>query len=141
MSLRQGFKAFSAKRRRTVSRERLVCSVSLTSSSANSSSVQRARPAGGVEQAVATSRASSLPESLRFIPGRGSSVSAASRLPSTKRRFVRYTVDPPTPTFLAISSSPAPASAASSICARLSLRAALGLAEFNPVAYIHPRLH
>jgi hypothetical protein len=43
-------------------------------------------------------------------------------LPSTKRRLVRYTVEPPTPTLLAISSSLAPASAASKICARLSLR-------------------
>jgi hypothetical protein len=32
--------------------------------------VQRARPAGGLEQAVATSRASSLPASLRSAPGR-----------------------------------------------------------------------
>jgi len=52
MSLRQGFKSFSAKRRRTVSREMLVCSVRRTSSPAKSSSVQRARPAGGLEQAV-----------------------------------------------------------------------------------------
>ena len=58
-------------------------------SPANSSSVQRARPCGGLEQAVATSRASSLPESLRLAPGRGSSLSAASRLPSTKRCLVR----------------------------------------------------
>ncbi|MGZ9111565.1 MAG: hypothetical protein ACXW3X_10875, partial [Rhodoplanes sp.] len=36
---------FSAKRRRTVSREMLSCSVSLTIAPANSSSVQRARPA------------------------------------------------------------------------------------------------
>src|SRR5215831_11203372 len=124
MSLRQGLRSFSAKRRRTVSRETPSCSVSLTSSPANSSSVQRQRPAGGLEQAVATSRASSLPESLRPAPGRGCSLSAASRLPSTKRCLVRYTVEPPTPTLLAISSSLAPASAASKICARLSLRAA-----------------
>ena len=38
--------------------------------------------------------------------------------------MVRYTVEPPTPTLAAISSSPTPASAASRICARLSLRAA-----------------
>src|SRR3979409_1820340 len=86
------------------------------------------RPAGatpgGLAQAVATNRASSLPVSLRSAPGRGSSLSARSRLPSTKRRLVRYTVEPPTPTLLAISSSPPPASAASKICARLSLRAA-----------------
>src|SRR5215470_12008464 len=53
MSLRQGLSWFSAKRRRTVSREMLSCSVSLTSSSAKSSSVHRARPSGGLEQAVA----------------------------------------------------------------------------------------
>src|ERR1700732_702714 len=88
----------------------------------SSSSVQRARPSGGLVQAVATSKASSLPVSLRFAPGRGSSLSARSKLPSTKRRLVRYTVEPPTPTLLAISSSLAPASAASKICARLSLR-------------------
>jgi len=64
------------------------------------------------------------PESLRPAPGRGSSLSAASRLPNTKRRLVRYTVDPPTPTLTAIASSLTPASAASKICARLSLRAA-----------------
>src|SRR5271167_2521295 len=124
MSLRHGLRWFSARRRRTVSRERLPCSVSLTSSSANSSRVQRARPSGGFEQAVATSRASSLPESLRSAPGRGSSLSASSRLPSTKRRLVRYTVDPPTETLAAIASSPIPASAANKICARLILRAA-----------------
>src|SRR4051812_1627548 len=89
---------------------------------ASRSRVQRARPSGGLAQAVATSRASSLTVSLRFAPGRGSSLSARSRLPSTKRRLIRYAVEPPTPTLLAISSSPAPASAASKICARLSLR-------------------
>src|SRR5262249_52612791 len=68
--------------------------------------------------------ASSLPESLRSAPGRGSSLSAASKLSSTKRRLVRYTVEPPTPTLVAICSSPTPASAANRICARFSLRAA-----------------
>jgi DNA polymerase III epsilon subunit-like protein len=85
---------------------------------------KRARPLGGFAQAVATSKASSLPESLRSAPGRGSSFSARSRLPSTKRRLVRYTVEPPTATARAISSSLRPASAASNIWARLSLRAA-----------------
>src|SRR6516165_9086945 len=122
MSLRQGLRSFSARRRRTVSRDRLLCSVSLTSAPASRSSVQRARPFGGAAQAVATSRASSLPVSLRSAPGRCSSLSARSRLPSTKRRLVRYTVEPLTPTPMAISSSPAPASAASKIWARLSLR-------------------
>ena len=98
--------------------------MSRTISPARSSSVQRAPTAGGLEQAVATSSASSLPDSLRAAPGRGSSLSAGSRLPSTKRRLVRYTVEPPTATLSAIASSLTPASAASRICARLSLRAA-----------------
>src|ERR1035437_7931306 len=112
ISLRHGLRSFSARRRRTVSRDMLSCSVSLTIAPANSSSVQRARPSGALEQAVATRRASSLPESLRPAPGRGSSLSAPSRLPSTKRRLVRYTVEPPTPTLVAMSSSLVPASAA-----------------------------
>src|SRR6202451_3221226 len=124
ISLRQGLRPFSASRRRTVSPDRLSCPVSLTMASAKISTAQRARPSGGFPQAVATSKASSLPVSLRSAPGRGSSLSARSRLPSTKRRLVRYTVEPPTPTLLAISSSLQPASAASNIWARLSLRAA-----------------
>src|SRR5271169_1942393 len=84
MSLRQGFKSFSAKRRRTVSRETLWCVVSRASSPAKSSKVQRERPAGGLEQAVATSKASSLPVSLRRAPGRGSSLSAAARFAEHK---------------------------------------------------------
>ena len=123
MSFCQGLRSFSARRRRTVSRDRLSCSVSLTISPASSSSVQRARPAGGLEQAVATSSASSLPVSLRSAPGRGSSLSAAPDcLPRSAawcgRRSSRR---PPTPA--AISSSLTPASAASRIWARLSLRA------------------
>src|SRR3979490_2134254 len=53
ISLRHGLRSFSARRRRTVSRDTLSCAVSLTNSSASSSSVQRARPAGGLEHAVA----------------------------------------------------------------------------------------
>src|SRR3954466_4816119 len=68
---RQGLSSFSAKRRRTVSRETLSCSVRRTISPASSSMVQRARPAGGREQAVATSSASSWPVSLRAAPGAG----------------------------------------------------------------------
>src|SRR5664279_465505 len=153
ISLRQGLRPFSASRRRTVSCDRLSCPVSLTMASASSSSVQRARPLGGFAQAVATSKASSLPESLRSAPGRGSSLSARSRLPSTKRRLVRYTVEPPTATARAISSSLRPASAASNIWARLSFAGgpfafaqhrgeftAFGLAQFDPITYIHPDL-
>src|SRR5712691_10084744 len=124
MSLRHGLRPFSARRRRTVSCDRLSWSVSLTIASASSVSVQRLRPAGGLAHAVATSRASSLPVSLRSAPGRGSSVSARSRLPSTKRRLVRPTVERLTLTVRAISSSRPPPSTASKICARLSLRAA-----------------
>ena len=111
-------------RRRTVSPDRLSSMVSLTIASASSVSVQRLRPAGGLAHAVATSRASSLPVSLRSAPGRGSSLKARSRLPSTKRRLVRPTVDRLTRTVRTISASQLPASAASKICARLSLRAA-----------------
>src|SRR5215469_12905726 len=50
ISLCQGLRWFSAKRRRTVSRDRLLCSVSLTIAPASSSSVQRARPSGGLVQ-------------------------------------------------------------------------------------------
>src|SRR5207249_10312293 len=71
MSLRQGLRPFSARRRRTVSCDRLLCSVSLTIAPASSSSVQRARPSGGLAQAVATSKASCLPVSLRSAPGHG----------------------------------------------------------------------
>src|SRR5260221_5413611 len=123
MSRRQGFRSFSVSRRRTVSRDSSPCSVSLTISPASSSSVQQAGPVGGLEQAVATSSASCLPLSLRGAPGRGSSFSDASRLRSTKRRLMRYTVEPLTPILRPISSSPSPASAASRICARFNLRA------------------
>src|SRR5438445_2621808 len=68
ISLRQSLRPFSASRRRTVSPDRLSCPVSLTMASASSSSVQRARPSGGFAQAVATSKASSLPVSLRSAP-------------------------------------------------------------------------
>src|SRR5260370_30089830 len=124
MSLRQGGRWFSASRRRTVSRDRPPCSVSLTICPASNSNVRRGRPVGGLEQAFATRSASSLPVSLRRAPGGGSSLSAAARLPSTKRRLVRYTVESPTATLATIASSLAPPSAASRICARLSLRTA-----------------
>src|SRR5258708_7128886 len=59
ISLRHGLRPFSANRRRTVSPDRLSWSVSLTIAPAKSSSVQRARPSGGLAQAAATHRASS----------------------------------------------------------------------------------
>jgi hypothetical protein len=67
--------------------------------------------------------------------------------------LVRKTVEPPTATLLAISSSLAPASAASKICRALELARgilaaaekglefiAFGLVEFDPMTYIHPCL-
>src|SRR5215211_4936694 len=51
--------------------------------------LRRGRAAVAPRPAVAPRRASSLPESLRSAPGRGSSLRALSRLPSTKRRLVR----------------------------------------------------
>src|SRR4051794_37409088 len=84
-------------------------------------------PAGpplGRAHAVATSSASSLPVSLRAAPGCGSSSSARSTPPSTKRRLTRQTVETPTSRLMATVSSATPASAASRIWARLSLRAA-----------------
>src|SRR5690348_4747961 len=150
MSLRQGLRSFSARRRRTVSCDRLLCSVSLTIAPASSFSVQRARPFGGLAQAVDTSKASSLPVSLRSAPGRGSSLSARSRLPSTKRRLVRYTVEPPTPTLPAISSLAGPGVGGQQDLRSLELAgrmlataeqrpefSALDLAEVDPIAYVH----
>src|SRR5712675_2722232 len=53
ISLRQGLRPFSASRRRTVSPDRLSCPVRETMASASNPSVQRARPSGGLAQAVA----------------------------------------------------------------------------------------
>ena len=68
----------------------------------------------------------------RFLLARQLAVRAAARLFAERGLQIAfdeaplgpYTVDPPTATPIAISSSLAPTSAASSICARLSLRAA-----------------
>jgi hypothetical protein len=79
MSLRHGLRWFSAGRRRTVSRDSSWWSVSLTMAPASNSKVQREWPSGGFAQAVATRSASSLAESFRSAPGRGSSLSAANR--------------------------------------------------------------
>src|SRR3979411_1018187 len=95
ISLRQGLRPFSASRRRTVSPDKLWCPVSLTMASASSDSVQRARPAGGFAQAVATSKASSLPVSLRAPPQNADPRSApVPDCPPRERRLVRYTVEP-----------------------------------------------
>jgi hypothetical protein len=121
---RHGFSFSSARRRPTVALDSVSCVVRRTSSPANRSSVQRARPVGGAEQATATRRASSLALSFRGAPGRGVSLSARARLSSTKWCFVRYTVDVLTPMSAAIRSSGTWASAARRICARLIWRAA-----------------
>jgi len=84
-----GLSLFSPSRRRTVSSERDVWSVIETKASARSCRVQRARPSGGFEHAVATSRASSLPVSFPLPPGRGSSSSTTSNGCSTKRFLAR----------------------------------------------------
>ena len=118
----QGLSCSSPSRRRMVSSDTESCTVNRTISSASSCIVHRARPLGGAEHATATSKDSSLASSFRSAPGRGASLSARSSPSSTKRCFVRYTVEVPTATFLAISASAEPASAASKICARFSRR-------------------
>jgi hypothetical protein len=99
--------------------------------SASNSSVQRARPSGVLAQAVATSRASSLPVSLRSAPGRGSSLSTRSRLPSTKRRLVRYTVELPD------LGAPEFAGGSFALAQHRGQLTAFGLAQFDPITYIH----
>src|SRR5207344_2573729 len=153
ISLRHGLRWFSAKRRRTVSRDRSVCSVSLTITPANNSRVQRARPSGGLEQAVATRSASSLPVSLRRAPGRGSSLSAAARLPSTKRRLVRVygraaDADASGDLLIVGAAIRRQQNLRAFELARPTLAAAqqsgqlvaFALVEFDPIAYIHPCL-
>src|SRR5882757_8176772 len=153
ISLRQGLRPFSASRRRTVSPDRLSWSVSLTIAPAKSSSVQRARPSGGLAQAVATNSASSLPVSLRSAPGRGSSLSARSRLPSTKRRLVRYTVEPAHRhragnLFIAAAGSGRQqdlgalefAGGSFALAQHRGELTAFGLAQFDPITYIHSDL-
>ena len=78
--------------------ESVSCAVRRTISSASSSSVQRARPAGGFEHATATSIASSPTSSLRGARAGAARSSARSKPSSTKRCLVRYTVDVPTAT-------------------------------------------
>src|SRR3984957_11265842 len=148
-SYAKGLRLFSASRRRTVSCDRLLCSVSLTIAPASSSSVQRARPLGGLAQAVATNKASSLPVSLRSAPGRGSSLSARSRLPSTKRLGPVHGraahADAPCNLFVAGPGIGGQQNLRSLEPARRMLAAAeqrpqcgaLDLAEVDPIAYIH----
>src|ERR1700758_3026588 len=150
MFLRQGLRSFSARRRRTVSCDRLLCSVSLTIAPASSFSVQRARPFGGLAQAVATSKASSLPVSLRSAPGRGSSLSARSRLPSSEASLGPVHgraahADAPCDLLVAGpgiggQQNLRPLELAGRVLAAAEQRpqfGALNLAEFDPIAYIH----
>ena len=154
MSLRHGLSSFSASRRRTVSRDSSACSVSLTISSASNSRVQRARPSGWLlsRRSRHQQRLLLLPVSLRAAPGRGSSLGAASRLPSTKRRLVRYIVEPAMARLVAIASSLTcarigcqrdlrPLQVARRVLATRSARCgqllALALVQLHPVTYIH----
>ena len=94
----------------------------LTKRSARSRTVQRARPAGGSEQASAMRWASATPSILGERPGTSLRTrSAASRPSVTKRRRVRATVAVPQPSASATFSSlqPEPWSKGSSISRRM----------------------
>jgi hypothetical protein len=86
MSLRHGLRSFSAKRRRTAFREMLPYSVSWTSSPTNSSKVQRARPSGGLEQAVATKQGFFFPGELT-LRSRAWLLGTAAKLSSIKQQL------------------------------------------------------
>src|SRR4029077_11545630 len=153
MSLRHGLRWFWASRRRTVSRDTLSCAVNLTISPASSSSVQRARPAGGFEHAVATSRASSLPGELALCSG--------ARLFAQRSLQVAFDKAPLGPVdhraadpdacgdlFIVDAGVRSQQDLGSLELARRVLAAAhklhefcaLALAQFDPIAYIHPCL-
>src|ERR1700688_3220717 len=143
MSLRQGLRSVSARRRRTVSCDRLLCSVSLTIAPASSSSVQRARPLGGLAQAVATSKASSLPVSLRSAPGPLQIAFHEASLGSVHGRAAH--ADAPCNLLVAGPGIGGQQNLRSLELARRMLAAAeqrpqcgaLDLAEVDPIAYIH----
>src|SRR3712207_5342886 len=105
--------------RLTVSSEISTTISSSTSLSATSCMLQRFLPSGGSLQARATRYASCSPVSLRFPPGRGDSLRARSRLPSTKRLRVRSTVLTLVSSASATSSSVRPSSASDRMRARL----------------------
>ena len=109
--------------RRTVSVETSSTTFNSTKRSANNSKVQRFCPAGGLLSVSAIRTASPFLSSFSRAPGRGRSLSAPSRLPSTNRRRVRCTVDCPVCNASAISRSDFPSLASNNIRARLSLRA------------------
>jgi uncharacterized protein YjeT (DUF2065 family) len=110
---------------RTVSREMLSTTFNITKRSASSCSVQRFRPSGGSLRAKVSRMASPFSSSFfnNRLPSRGSSLSALSRLPSTNRCRVRWTVGVLVCRMLAISLSLFPSSARRRIRARFSLRA------------------
>src|SRR5262249_47753791 len=105
----------------------LIASTTLSSTSRSASNcrVQRWRPWGGSEQASATSIAASLPWSFGAAPGRGCSLSAASRPSSPKRLRSLPTVVSATKAASLICWSVLPSSARSNTWARRTLRAAL----------------
>src|SRR6266849_6035633 len=87
MSLRQGLRSFSAKRRRTVSRETLACSVSLISSPANSSRVQRARPSRDVLGDFRSRAPFILDEAHHAAPSGGARYAISSQLTRAVREL------------------------------------------------------
>ena len=109
-----GLMSISPSRRRIVSDEIVSCTVRRTISSASNCRVQCALPdGGGNEQATAQSFASSSTSSFRGAPPpRQLAEGTRSRPSSTNCCLVRYTVDVPTATLLAIASSVEPWSAA-----------------------------
>ena len=108
---------------RTVSCEMLSTTCSATKRSARSCSVHRFRPSGGLLWASVSRTASPFLSSFFCAPGRGRSLSAPSRLPSTNRCRVRCTVAVPVCNASDISRSLLPSSASSSIRARSAIPA------------------
>src|SRR3990170_3825478 len=108
--------------RRTVSSVIDSITFNSISRSARSCIVHRVRPSGGSLQARATRKASCLPVSSRAFPGLGRSLSARSNPSSTNRFRVRSTVDRPSWSASAISSSVRSRSASSRIRARFTRR-------------------
>src|SRR5918993_1592039 len=106
---------------RTVSRAIDEAKFNSTTLSANSRSVQRACPVGGVLQAMAIIWASCLPVSLRACPRRGRSLRQPNPS-STKRLRVRSTVAKAVLSEATICSSVEPSEANSRMRARVTLR-------------------
>src|ERR1700741_308995 len=154
MSLRHGLSSFSVRRRRTVSREMSSCSVSLTSSSAT----KLQGPTGAAFGRVRTGRRDQ--QGLLFarkLTGR-----AGPRLFAQRRLQIAEHEAALGPINRRSSHSDAPCDllvAGAGVCSQQNLRAlelarrmlaaaqkrfefvALGLAQFDLIAYIHPCLH